>query len=63
MTLYEEKLLQIRIVNFVISEINCQVPPISLKAVLTVFEPETPLGLVVDFLKQLLKLYIMVYIV
>ena len=36
MTLYEKKILQIRTANFANSEINSQVPPVSLKAELTV---------------------------
>ena len=37
MTLYEKKILQIYTANFAISEINSQVPPVSLKAELTVY--------------------------
>jgi len=37
MTLYEKKIQQIPTANFANSEINSQVPPVSLKAELTVY--------------------------
>ena len=43
MTLYEIKILQIHTVNFANSEIISQVPPVSLKAELTVFVHDTRL--------------------